>query len=335
MKVLITGGAGYIGSTISSALLDQGHTPIILDSLIRGRSEFVHDRIFYQGDIADQDLIKRIFAEHPDIYATIHCAALILVPESTENPLGYYRANVQKSLDLFDALMQVGCNRVIFSSTASLYDAVEGFSVDESSPLKPSSPYSRTKLCMELALEDFARAYDFRAITLRYFNPIGADPKLRSGQQLERVSHALDKIIEAHTLGETFFITGTDWPTRDGSGIRDYIHVWDLAKAHIRAVLEFDRVFSECTTEKYRVYNLGTGNGTTVFELVQAFENVIGHPIKKQLAPPRSGDVAGAYPNPHRANTELGWYPESSLETAIELALQWFEKRKTFLGLSF
>lgn len=335
MKVLVTGGAGYIGSTICSALLDQGHTPIVLDSLIRGRQEFVQDRIFYQGDISDQSLIKQIFTDHPEIYATIHCAALILVPESTENPLGYYRANVQKSLDLFDALMQNGCKRVIFSSTASLYDVVEGFSVDESAPLKPSSPYSRTKLCMELALEDFTRAYDFRAITLRYFNPIGADPELRTGQQLERVSHALDKIIEAHTLGQTFNITGTEWPTRDGSGIRDYIHVWDLAKAHIKAVLEFDRVFSEFTTEKYRVFNLGTGNGTTVFELVQAFENVIGRPIQKQLAPPRPGDVAGAYANPTRANTELGWYPESSLETAIELGLKWFAKRKEFLGLDF
>src|SRR5512133_2555786 len=155
MKVLVTGGAGYIGSTICSALVDNGHTPIILDSLITGRPEFTRGHIFYQGDIADRKLLERIFQEHPDIYATIHCAALIVVPESVERPYDYYHENVAKSLELFHTLQQLGHGRVVFSSSASIYDVVPNYMVTETSPLNPSSPYARTKFMMEMILKDF------------------------------------------------------------------------------------------------------------------------------------------------------------------------------------
>ena len=196
MNIFVTGGAGYIGSTIASALEDNGHTPIILDSLVTGRVEFTRGRIFYKGDIADADLLKRIFRDHPDIYATIHCAALIIVPESTAMPYEYYRENVGKSIELFHQLNRLGYNRVLFSSSASLYDTVPDFMVTENSPLKPSSPYARTKYMMEMVLKDYCQAYGMHGIALRYFNPIGADPAMRSGLHMRRPSAVVGKMVE-------------------------------------------------------------------------------------------------------------------------------------------
>ena len=177
MKILITGGAGYIGSTICSALKDHGHTPIILDSLVTGREEFTRGHIFYKADIADRKAVQQVFIDHPDIFATIHCAALIVVPESVSKPYDYYRENVVKSMQFFYQLAELGFPRVVFSSSAAIYDVVPGFMVTEESPLKPNSPYSRTKYMMEMVLQDFAHAYGLKAIALRYFNPIGADPQ--------------------------------------------------------------------------------------------------------------------------------------------------------------
>ena len=167
MKVLVTGGAGYIGSTTAKALEQAGHTPVVLDSLLSGPRVFVKDRIFYEGDIADRDLLTRVVTEHPDIECTIHMAARIVVPESVEQPYEYYRDNVAKSLELFDQLVKLGKPRVLFSSSASLYATVENFEVVEDSPLDPPSPYARTKHVMEMALTDMAAATDLRAIILR------------------------------------------------------------------------------------------------------------------------------------------------------------------------
>jgi len=330
MKVLITGGAGYIGSTICSALTDHGHTPIILDSLVTGREEFTRDHIFYHGDIADEDMVSRIFTDHPDIYATIHCAALIVVPESVEKPYAYYRENVVKSMQFFYQLAELGYPRVVFSSSAAIYDVVPGFMVTEESSLKPNSPYSRTKYMMEMILQDFTHAYDLKGIALRYFNPIGADPKMRSGMHIEEPTHILGKLVEV-ALGDSpeFNITGTEWSTRDGTGIRDYIHVWDLAMAHIRAVEEFDEVIKADADPDtpYVVINLGTGRGVTVREMVDAFEKVIGEEINKEEKPPRPGDVAGAYANANKAKKLLNWEATLPIEKGIEDALKWGEIR--------
>ena len=334
MKVLITGGAGYIGSTICWALKDHGHTPIILDSLVTGREEFTRDHIFYQGDIGDPDAVSKVFEDHPDIFATIHCAALIVVPESVEKPYEYYRENVVKSMHFFYQLAQLGYPRLVFSSSAAIYDVVPGFMVTEESPLKPTSPYSRTKYMMEMVLEDFTQAYPLQGIALRYFNPIGADPQLRSGMHIEAPSHILGKLVEvAMGVSPVFNITGTDWPTRDGTGIRDYIHVWDLASAHIKAVEKFDQVIAEDrnAVSQYSVINLGTGQGVTVRELVDAFERVIGHPIEKKEKPPRPGDVAGAYANANKALALLDWKAEKSIDEGIRDALRWGEIRDQVL----
>jgi UDP-glucose 4-epimerase len=334
MKVLITGGAGYIGSTICSALEDKGHTPVILDSLVTGREEFTRGRIFYKADIADEAALERVFKENPDIYATIHMAALIVVPDSVARPYDYYTENVVKSLNLFRTLNKLGAKRVVFSSSASIYDMVPGFMVTESSPLKPSSPYARTKYMMEMILEDFCAAYDMRGIALRYFNPIGADPKMRSGIHVKAPSHVLGKLVDtARGKIPEFQITGVDWPTRDGSGIRDYIHVWDLAQAHIQAVEQFPQVFERIGVpgQNYAVINLGTGKGVTVRELVTAFEKVYGQVINKHETPPRPGDVAGAFANADTARHLLGWEASLGIEQGIADALKWDKIRESIL----
>jgi UDP-glucose 4-epimerase len=335
MKFLITGGAGYIGSTIASALLDAGHTPVILDNLVTGKSQFVRDRIFYQADIGDTAALEQIFRDHPDIQATVHCAALIIVPESTTMPYEYYRENVAKSIELFHTLNRLGCKRVLFSSSASLYDTVPGFMVTESSPLLPSSPYARTKYIIEMILRDYCAAYGMHGIALRYFNPIGADPKMRSGLHIRRPSLVVGKMVDV-ALGNLpeFQITGTTWPTRDGTGIRDYVHVWDLAQAHVLAVTDFDGVFERAgnPADNYLVINLGNGKGVTVRELVAAFEKVWGKPIPKGEYPPRPGDVAGAYANGDTAGRLLGWEAQLSIEQGIADALKWGDLRESVLG---
>jgi UDP-glucose 4-epimerase len=323
MKVLIAGGAGFIGSTVASACLDSGLTPVILDNLSTGRAEFVQDRIFYPGDIADGHLVDRIFAEHPDIEAAVHAAALIVVPESVEQPLRYYRENVAKSIDLVDHLVRNGCGKLLFSSSAAIYRPGEDFSVDECSPLSPLSPYARSKAVTEGILEDAANAYDLRVISLRYFNPIGADPSMRTGLQIRRPTHVLGKMILAAESGDPFRLTGTDWPTRDGSGIRDYIHVWDLALAHVQALRRFEQVLRAGDAQRYEVINVGTGSGITVRELLGVFEEVLGRPIPTVETGRRPGDSPGCYARTERVGELLDWRATLTVADGIRHSLRW------------
>ena len=332
MKVLVTGGAGYIGSITAKALEEAGHTPVILDSLLTGPRVFVKDRIFYEGDIADRQLIRRVVEEHPDLDATIHMAARIIVPESVDQPYEYYRDNVAKSLELFDELEKLGKPRVLFSSSASLYALKPEFEVVESDALEPGSPYARTKRMMEMVLEDMSRATGLRAIILRYFNPIGSDPDLESGIYDKEPSHVLGQLVmAARGIKDTFTITGTDHPTRDGTGIRDYVHVWDLAQAHVRAVEKFDDVLAAVDAPS-TVINVGTGSGVTVRELVASFERVFGKEVPVTEAPPRPGDAVGAFANVDRSAELLDWKTTLTLDDAIASALAWGEKRQEILG---
>ena len=208
---------------------------------------------------------------------------------------------------MFDQLEELGKHRVLFSSSASLYAPKEGFEVVESDPLAPTSPYARTKHMMEQVLVDMAAATDLRAIILRYFNPIGSDPDLESGIYAKEPSHVLGQLVmAARGQKDSFTITGTDLPTRDGTGIRDYIHVWDIARAHVRAVEQFDEVLAKVDAPSV-VINLGTGDGTTVRELVAAFENVFGQPVPVTEAGGRPGDAIGAFANVDTAADLLGW----------------------------
>ncbi len=326
----MTGGAGYIGSTICSALEDGGHTPVVIDSLVTGREEFVGARPFYRADIGNRSAIDAVFSDHPDIDLVIHCAALALVPDSVRRPYEYYRNNVLGSLVLFKALIDHGCGGIVFSSSASVYKATEGEMVTEESPVGPESPYARSKLITEMMLEDMASAHGLRAMALRYFNPIGADPALRSGQAQGNATQILSVLVDvASGRQPSFKITGTNWPTRDGTGIRDYVHVWDLAQAHLKAAERMNDLFPDGAG--LRVINLGTGSGVTVREMVSAFERVHGSPIPKEDAPPRPGDVAGAYANADNAAALLGWRAELSLEDGIRDALAWAQARDSLI----
>jgi UDP-glucose 4-epimerase len=223
---------------------------------------------------------------------------------------------------------------VVFSSSAALYDVVPDFMVTEEAPIRPISPYARTKFMMEMVLKDFCSAYGMKGIALRYFNPIGADPKMRSGIHVPVPTHVLGKLVDtAQGRQAVFEITGNEWPTRDGTGIRDYIHVWDLAQAHVNAMLNFDQVFARAGSpdDGYLVINLGTGSGVTVLELVNAFEKVYGQEINKRFAPPRPGDVAGSFASADRAREWLCWKAELSIEQGISDALKWGEVRQTIL----
>lgn len=332
VKVLLTGGAGYIGSVTATALEQAGHVPVVLDSLLSGPAAYVQDRIFFRGDIADRNLLGKIISQHPEIECTIHMAARVVVPESVAEPYVYYRDNVVKSLELFDELQQLGRPGVVFSSSASVYAAVAGFQVFEDSPTDPGSPYARTKQMMEMVLQDLAAAGGLRALILRYFNPIGADPELRHGIHVREPSHVLGQLVlAAQGRREAFAITGTDYPTRDGTGLRDYIHVWDLALAHVRAVERFDSVLAAAKAPSV-VINLGTGHGVTVRELVDVVGQVLGQPVPVVEAPRRPGDVVGAYANVDRARALLEWTAQSSLTDGVASAFAWAAKRRQVLG---
>jgi UDP-glucose 4-epimerase len=322
MKVLIAGGAGFIGSTIASACIDAGIAPLLLDNLSSGQAAFTRGRIFYRGDIADRVLVDQIFKDHPDIDIVVHAAAATVVAESVEQPLNYYRENVSKSVDFIGHIVRNGVTRFVYSSSAAIYAPVPGFAVDETSPLAPTSPYGWTKVMMEQVLRDITAATSLRVLSLRYFNPIGADPQLRTGIQVLKSTHLLGQLISAAENDTEFLLTGASWPTRDGSGIRDFIHVWDLAEAHLLALQLFDQVVS-LAEGGYKVMDLGTGIGTTVKEFVAVFCAVSGRHLRVREIGSRSGDTAGSYTRSTRARSLLGWQPKYSLEEGIRDASRW------------
>jgi UDP-glucose 4-epimerase len=250
-----------------------------------------------------------------------------VVSDSVADPVGYYRANVVKSLDFVTHLLRNGCGRLIFSSSAAVYRVGEDLTVDEDSPIEPCSPYGRSKAMCEAIFADIASARPIHVLSLRYFNLIGADPKMRTGLQLRRPTHALGQMVSAWQEGVPFLITGTDYPTRDGSGIRDYIHVWDLAAAHLAALADFDAL-----PRPALAINLGTGQGTTVRELLAAFNDVADRPVQARDADRRPGDVAGAYTRIDRAKRLLNWVPQYDVHDGIRHSLRWAAIRDEILA---
>ena len=300
MKILVTGGAGYLGSTTAKALEAAGHVPVVLDSLLTGPQVFVRDRIFYEGDIGDRALVSRIVDEHPDLDATIHMAARIVVPESVAKPYEYYRDNVAKSLELFDQLEQLGKPRVVFSSSGSLYAITDSFEVTEDDPLAPTSPYARTKRMIEQVLVDMSAATTLRAIVLRYFNPIGSDPDLESGIYAKEPSHVLGQLVmAARGQRDGFTITGTDHPTRDGTGMRDYLHVWDLARAHVRAVERFDDVLASAGAARPRTATVSAAARGPAYRRI--FGGVTRTPGPRAACPPRRAPMRCLRPTTARS----------------------------------
>jgi UDP-glucose 4-epimerase len=293
--------------------------------MITGSGQQVDQFPTFTGDIANDDLIKNIFKEHPEIESVVHCAGKILVPESTLHPDQYYYENVSKSLQLFTTLRTVGIKKILFSSSASIYEAKNGAGVDEDSPLRPLSPYAKTKLVIEMILEDFCNAFEIGGIALRYFNPIGADPKMRCGPSLDNTSHLLGNLVKAaEGFTTNIKITGSNWPTKDGTGVRDYIHIWDLAEAHVAALESFQSIL--VSQSKFEKINIGGGSPTTVKEFIEIFEQVYGCEIATAKAPPRDGDTAGAFANIGKAKKLMNWRPRMSVEQGMADAIKWYRK---------
>jgi UDP-glucose 4-epimerase len=325
MTVLVTGGAGYIGSHMTYALLDRGEDVVVLDNLSTGVRGLVGEgAAFVEGDAGDQPLVHNLIRQH-GIDAVIHFAGSIVVPESVEQPLRYYANNVVASRALIEACVEEGVTHFIFSSTATVYaaDAKQPLAEDEAKD--PISPYARSKLMTEWMLEDAARAYDFRPMRLRYFNVAGADPKGRTGQSTPKATHLIKRAAQV-ALGRVphLDVFGTDYPTPDGTGIRDYIHVTDLIAAHLLA-LDALRADAEPA-----VYNVGYGRGLSVREVVRGVEAVIGRELPVRESARRPGDPPTLISDPSRIKSTLGWRPQhAELSEIIHSALDWERRFNT------
>ena len=325
MTVLVTGGAGYIGSHTVYALLGRGDRVVVLDDLSTGvRAQVGEEAVFVQGDVADRMLLENIIRAH-DVDAVLHFAGSIVVPESVADPLAYYENNVVKSRALIAACVEAGVGQFIFSSTATVYDAEAPQPLGEHERKAPISPYARSKLMTEWMLEDVSRAHDFRYHILRYFNVAGADPKGRTGQSAPKATHLIKRAAQV-ALGRVphLDIFGTDYPTADGTGVRDYIHVTDLAAAHLLA-LDALRAGAPSAT-----YNCGYGRGLSVRDVVSGVERVIGRGLPVLESARRPGDPPVLISDPSRIKSALGWTPQhDDLDEIVRSAIAWERRFNT------
>lgn len=318
--VLVTGGAGYIGSHAVLALLDAGWCVAVLDNLVTGfRWAVPKAATFYEGDIADAALVTRIVAEQ-DVGAIMHFAGSVVVPESVTNPLKYYDNNSARSRSLIDTAIHAGVRHFIFSSTAATYGIPDAIPVREDAPQRPINPYGMSKLMTEAMLADVAAAHDFNYIALRYFNVAGADPKARSGQSTAGATHLIKVAVEA-ALGRRDHVDvfGTDFDTADGTGVRDYIHVSDLAAAHLLAL---DALIAE--PKASHQLNCGYGRGFSVLEVLDAVDRATNRRIERRLGDRRAGDPDALIADNGAIRGVLGWEPQhANLDTIVAHALAW------------
>ena len=304
MSILVTGGAGYIGSHMVLELLDAGERVVVLDNLTTGfRWAVPAAATLVIGDAGDQDLVRTVIRKH-GVTAIIHFAGSIVVPESVADPLGYYNNNTVKSRALMEIAVTMGVKQFIFSSTAAVYGMTGDGPVDEDAHLKPMSPYGSSKLMTEIMLADAARAHDFRYVALRYFNVAGADPEGRTGQSTPRATHLIKTACET-ALGQRprMEVFGTDYPTIDGTCVRDYIHVKDLARAHMAALAHLRR------GAKSDVFNCGYGKGYSVLQVIEAVKRTSNRDFEVKMSPRRPGDPASVVAAPAKIMRELGWRP--------------------------
>lgn len=323
LPVLVTGGAGYIGSHALLALKDAGWPVAVIDNLTTGfRFAIPEDIPFYEGDIEDADLLSRIFAEQR-IGAIMHFAGSIIVPESVENPLKYYHNNTVKSRALIEAAVTGGVRHFIFSSTAATYGIPEASPVTEDSPKRPINPYGMSKLMTETMLADVVSAHDMNFCALRYFNVAGADPEARTGQSTAGATHLIKVAVEA-ALGkrEHVSVFGTDYETADGTGVRDYIHVSDLAEAHVKAL---EALIDD--PARSLTMNCGYGRGFSVLEVLDAVDRVTNMKLDRRLAGRRAGDPASLVSDNRKIKATLAWEPRfDDLSKIVEHALAWERK---------
>lgn len=333
--ILVTGGTGYIGAHTTVELQEAGYQVTIIDNLSRSYPEMV-DRIawitgirpgFSAFDLCDQGAVDHFFENHKDLAGVIHFAALKSVGESVENPLAYYQNNLDSMMHLLAGMKAHGCSAMVFSSSCTVYGEPDRIPVSEEAPVKKAeSPYGNTKHVGEDLLQDCCHAYGLQGISLRYFNPIGAHDTALIGEWPIGKPENLVPFITQTAMGLRSAITvfGDDYPTRDGTCIRDYIHVIDVAKAHVTAL---ERLINQNQQAPYEYFNIGTGEGCSVLEAIQAFETATGISVPYTIGPRRPGDVTQVYADTTKANQELGWYAERSLRNMMATAWAWEKAR--------
>lgn len=328
--ILVTGGLGYIGSHTVTELLNEGYEVVIVDDLSNSE-KFILERIeeitgkkpiFYPFDLKREELLEQVFQAHP-IDGIIHFAAFKAVGESQEKPLEYYENNLFSLINVLKMCRKYAADHFIFSSSCTVYGQADKMPITEDTPLKRAeSSYGRTKQMGEDILIDYAKAYEKKVCLLRYFNPIGAHETARIGELPIGVPNNLVPFVTQTAAGirEKLSIFGNDYPTPDGTAIRDYIHVCDLAKAHVRAL---SYLMKTKTDTKPEIFNLGTGKGSSVLEVVQTFEEATGVPVPHEYAPRREGDITEAYADASHANTTLDWYADTPLIEALRSSWEW------------
>ncbi len=320
MAILVTGGAGYIGSVAVEDLREKGERPVVIDNLVYGHRQAVDDSIpFYKGDIGDKNLLRKILSEY-EISACMHFSAFAYVGESVEDPQKYWRNNVVQTIDLLEVLLENDVKKFIFSSTCATYGEPEYIPIDEKHSQNPTNPYGWSKLMVEKILESYDAAYGLKFVSLRYFNACGATTK--HGEDHEPETHLIPLVIET-ALGrrEKISIFGDDYETPDGTAVRDYIHISDLSQAHLLALEYLQNV------GKSEFINLGNGNGFSVKEVIETARKVTGREIKIEIAPRRAGDPSRLVGDSSKAREVLGWKPEfSELEKIIESAWKWHKE---------
>jgi len=335
-KILVTGGLGYIGSHTVVELIDAGYEPVVIDNLsesdyeVKGRIEEIVGReiIFEKVEMCEKAELKACFERHSGLLGVIHFAAFLLVDESVNEPLKYYRNNLLSTINLLECIQEHKVNPVVFSSSCTVYGNPEQLPVDELAPIQPAvSPYGNTKQMGEDILRDTAKVSEVKVISLRYFNPIGAHESALIGEFQDGPPHHLVPYITetARGIRKELKVFGNDWNTPDGTCIRDYIHVVDVAKAHISAV---ERLLENKTEENFEVFNLGMGVGVSVLDMINAFKEATGIAIPYSFAPRRAGDVEAVYADTTKANEILGWKTEKTLADAMRDAWRW---EQTFL----
>ncbi|MEZ5400425.1 MAG: UDP-glucose 4-epimerase GalE [Bryobacteraceae bacterium] len=321
MKILVTGGAGYIGSHTAKALARAGHTPVVFDSLEKGHEWAVRWGPLVRGDLSDRAKILSALREH-EIEGVIHFAAYIAVGESMKEPERYFRNNLCNSLNLLGAMEEAGVRRIVFSSTAAVYGMPERTPIPEDHPKAPVNAYGESKLMVERLIEWFGEIHGFASARLRYFNAAGADPDGETGEDHDPETHLIPLVLAA-AAGRipSLQLFGADYPTRDGTAVRDYIHVTDLAEAHVRA---FEHI---CRTGDRIVLNLGTGDGFTVREVIDVAARVMGRAVPFVERPRRDGDPVELVADSSAARRLLGWEPRhSSLDEILETAWRWYSR---------
>ncbi len=327
MKILVAGGAGYIGSHVTLELSRRGHQPVVLDNLVKGHREAVLAGKFIQGDVSDKALVRKIIDEE-QIEAAVHLCAYSLVGESVTEPAKYFHNNIGNGLLFLDALREGGVNKFVFSSTAAVFGEPEQTPIPEDHPKNPTNPYGFSKLTFEGILKAYDHAYGMKYISLRYFNAAGADPEAPIGEDHQPESHLIPIVLQA-ALGirPHIEIFGTDYSTPDGTCVRDYIHVNDLAQAHILALEALAKGVSST------IYNLGNGQGYSNRQVIETAKMVTGLPIPVKEGPRRPGDPAELVASSKRIREELGWQPQfAQLEKIIETAWRWHKEHPKGYG---